>query len=117
MQINAADNQMASLQAKANELVGQVFFGTLLREFRESSEMPFLSGTPGGTAFLRQLDQELITRLSRRQPSPLADALVKQLQSKAQARYAVEASLHEAAETGRMMSDATDSDYMTAGVR
>lgn len=89
---------MMQLQAKANELVAQVFYGTLLREFRESSEMPFLSGTPGGTTFLRQLDQEIVSRLGQRRHSPLADALVKQLQGKAQARRALETSLREAAQ-------------------
>jgi len=109
MPINATDNQLTQLQAKANELVGQIFYGTLLREFRESSETPFLSGTPGGTTFLRQLDQEIISRLSKRQCSPLADTLVKQLQNKAQARYALETSLRQV--------NSSDSERMSRGTK
>jgi hypothetical protein len=67
------------LRQKATEFVNQVFYGTLMREFRNAQQPTMFDGGPGGTAFIRQLDMELISRISQRGDSSLADALLRQL--------------------------------------
>ena len=64
---------------KANELVNTVFWGTMLREFREASETTMFDGGSAGATFTRQLDLELIKRISERGSSPIADMLAKKL--------------------------------------
>ena len=67
------------LRQKASEVVNQVFYGTLLREFREAQQPTLLDRGPGAKIFMRQLDMELIHRISQRGDAPLVDALIKQL--------------------------------------
>jgi len=81
MTITAVDNNRnTQLVQKANEFVNQVFFGTLLREFRESQQPTLLDRGLGSSAFIRQLDQELISRISQvDKPSAVTKALLRQL--------------------------------------
>jgi len=68
-----------NLKQAANQVVNQVFWGAMLREFRIAHQDPILGGSPGGGAFIQQLDQMLLERMSQRGKSPLVDALLKQL--------------------------------------
>ena len=74
-----------TLAQAANQVVNQVFWGTMLREFRSAHQDPILGGSPGAGAFVQKLDQVLLERMSQRGKSPLVDALLKQLD--AQGRY------------------------------
>ena len=68
-----------TLVQKANEFVNQVFYGTLLREFREAEEGTIFDNGPGAKTFIRQLDMELIKRMSGRKASGIAEAVARQL--------------------------------------
>jgi len=82
-----ANNRNPQLVQKANEFVHQVFFGTLLREFRESQQPSLLDGSLGSSAFIRQLDQELISRISQTdKPSAVTKALLRQLDKTSMAK-------------------------------
>jgi Rod binding domain-containing protein len=61
----ATPEQKEQLQTRIRELVGQVFFGTMLQQMRSTmdSSNP-LNGGKAGQTYARQLDQELIARLS-----------------------------------------------------
>ena len=73
---NQYDPQLARY---ANEVVNQVFYGTLMREFRNAQPPGMFDQGPGGQAFIRQLDMELVKRMSQGGASPLAEVLLKQL--------------------------------------
>jgi hypothetical protein len=68
------------LVQKANEFVNQAFYGTLLRNFRDAQKPTLLDQGPGATTFIRQLDNELIKRMSQQGESPVAKALIKKLE-------------------------------------
>lgn len=70
--------QQPDLRKLASEFVNHVFYGSLLREFRDSQQSTILDGGPGGSTFMRQLDMELIGRISKRGDAPLVDALLRQ---------------------------------------
>ena len=89
MSINAIVNQICrpgqcdkQLSQAASEFVNNVFYGTLLRQFREAQEPGIFDGGRGGKIFERQLDMELIKRISQRGDAPMADAVIKQLSRK-----------------------------------
>lgn len=67
------------LRQMAAEFVNMTFYGTLMREFREAQGQTMLDGGAGGRAFMRQLDTELIRRISHRGDAPLVDAVIRQL--------------------------------------
>lgn len=78
--MNATTNiTQPQLAQKANEVVNQLFWGTMLREFRNASSGTILDSGPGSDTFARQLDQELIKRISSTIVTPWAEPLVKQL--------------------------------------
>ena len=85
MSINAVDNSVAAfdkqaqLKEKAAELVSNVFYGTLMKEFRASSEDSLFSGGFAGQAFQQQLDNVYINNLSKQTNNPIAEALVRQI--------------------------------------
>jgi len=79
MNINAFNNTNPELVLKANEFVNNVFYGTLLREFRNARPQGLMNQGPGAGTFTRQLDQELIKRISSRGDSPIAQALIRQM--------------------------------------
>jgi len=63
---NASSAQQAELKEKIRQVVGQVFFGTLLRQMRSQLDMsnPLNAGRAGQT-FASQLDQFLLERLGK----------------------------------------------------
>jgi len=67
------------LKVLVNQFVNQVFYGTLLREFRNAQQPTLLDNGPGAQTFLRHLDMELISRISQRGESALSRAVLKQL--------------------------------------
>ncbi len=67
------------LRQAASEFINMTFYGTLMREFRESQDSSPWTGGPGGRAFTRQLDTEMIHRMSERADAPLVDAVIRQL--------------------------------------
>ncbi|MCF7957281.1 MAG: hypothetical protein K9M57_02400 [Phycisphaerae bacterium] len=79
MSNNVSDAPQGSLREKASELVNNVFYGTLLRQFRDAQEPVLFGHGPGGDAFSRQMDMELIKRISQRGDAPLVDAIMKQI--------------------------------------
>jgi hypothetical protein len=73
-------SQTQQLRQKVDQWVGQVFFGTLMKQVRESpfkSEM--FSGGRGGGAFQQMLDGILVERGSRDLGGKLTDAIVRKL--------------------------------------
>jgi len=83
MRASAASNYDPRVVELANRFINQAFYGPLLREFREAHSSPLLNGGSGGEAFRRQLDQELIDRMSGRDLSPLTRAVLRQMGSSA----------------------------------
>ena len=77
-----AKTQKSQLRKLASEFVNHVFYGSLLREFRDSQQSTILDGGPGGSTFMRQLDMELIGRISKRGDAPMVDALLRQWDKK-----------------------------------
>ena len=66
-----------------DEFVGLSFFGTLMRQFRESQDMdtPFHGGA-GEKIFTGQLDAEITQRIGQRVQSQLGEAIYRQLSGK-----------------------------------
>ena len=82
MTVGAAYGREAERQEAArltSQVINQVFWGTLLREFRNNQQPTILDSGPGNMTFIRQLDMELIKRMSRPDNSPLAAAVMRQL--------------------------------------
>jgi Rod binding domain-containing protein len=78
--VNAGPTQSqdAQLEAQAKQLVSQTFFGTMLKQMRDS---PFKSdlfeGGRGGQAFSSLYDQRLVEQMSRGAGKKLVDSIVK----------------------------------------
>jgi Rod binding domain-containing protein len=71
------DQQVRKL---AEQLVSQTFFGTLMRQMRNSPwKDTVLSGGRGGEAFQQMHDQEMIMRMGRSAGKQLVNALVEQM--------------------------------------
>ena len=74
----------SALRRVANEVVGQVFYGTLLRQLRSSSlKGKYGHGGRGEEVFQAQLDQFLAERAGGVGRIDLADALVKRFERRA----------------------------------
>jgi len=67
------------LAQKANEVVNMVFWGAMLREFRQSHPPTMFEGGRAGGVFMRQLDMEVVRRISKSGSTPVADVLIKRL--------------------------------------
>lgn len=67
------------LRQAANELVNQMFYGTLMKEFRQGQSNPYFGNEPGGQIFQEQLDAELVRHIHQDRPGPLADSLIRAL--------------------------------------
>ena len=67
------------LNRTASEFVNNIFYGTLLRQFRDAQKPSIFGQGPGGATFLRMLDTELIKRMSQRGVSPVAEAVSNHL--------------------------------------
>jgi Rod binding domain-containing protein len=71
------------LTKQVQQWVGTTFFGTLLKQMRESpfrSEM--FDGGRGGQAFGAMFDQQLATHMTRGAGSKLTNAIVRKLEGK-----------------------------------
>jgi hypothetical protein len=88
MTVSAVENQNwqsettgrnRQLRRQVSEVVNNVFYGTLLRQLRESQRSDILDKGPGGTTFIRQLDLELIKRISQRGDAPMVDTIMKKI--------------------------------------
>ncbi|MBC8107546.1 MAG: rod-binding protein, partial [Anaerolineae bacterium] len=79
---NSATSRHAQLEKQAGNLVAQTFFGTLLKQMRES---PFkdemFSGGRGGEAFGSMYDQHLAEHMSRGVGRKLVNSIVKRLEA------------------------------------
>ena len=80
---NAINTDLATrLRPVAQQWVGQTFFGTMLKQARESpladKDGPF-GGGRGGAAFSSLLDQTLAEKASRGAGEKLVDALVDRI--------------------------------------
>ncbi|CAN5599255.1 hypothetical protein BH09PLA1_BH09PLA1_32890 [soil metagenome] len=78
-----ASDRHAQLEKQASNLVAQTFFGTLLKQMRDS---PFkdemFSGGRGGEAFGSMYDQHLAEHMARGAGKKLVNAIVKRFEAK-----------------------------------
>ena len=72
-------NTPTALEQKTNELVNTIFYGTLMREFRQSQKNPYFDQGTAGRVFWQQFDMEVIRRMSQSSPTGLAKDLMKHL--------------------------------------
>ena len=88
MTVSAVENQNwqsetidrnTQLRRQVSEVVNNVFYGTLLRQMRDTQRSEIFDKGPGGTTFTRQLDSELIKRISQRGDAPLVDTIMKKI--------------------------------------
>ena len=102
------DMQMRQL---ANEFVNATFWVPMLREFRESQRSSLFGDGPGATTFVQQLDRELITRMSQKGSSPLAESLLRQLGGEGvrAAQYTANPSSNESS-TGESVNQGNDNE-------
>jgi hypothetical protein len=78
------------LRSSAKELVGQVFYGTLLRQMRSSSlKGAYGHGGRGEEVFAAQLDEVIAARAGRARRNNLTDAIVERYASRAEAAHAL----------------------------
>jgi|GEM_PF-4028380 len=68
-----------TLRTTANEVVNKLFFGEMMRSFRASQDDPFFGKGPGDSIFVEQLDNKMISAMSKSSRNGIADALLKQL--------------------------------------
>jgi len=73
-----------ALVKQSQHLVAQTFYGTMLKQMRESPfKSELFSGGRGGQAFSTLLDQHLADHMSRASGSKLVNALTRKLEAKA----------------------------------
>ena len=74
--------QHNALTKQAQKWVGQTFFGTLLKQVRESPfKNEMMSGGRGGQAFGSMLDMQLADRMAKGSGSKLVNAIVRKIES------------------------------------
>ena len=77
------DERHGKLTRLSQELVGQTFFGVLLKQMRQSPfRSELLDGGRGGQVFSRLYDQELAGRMSRGVGKKLVNAIVRKIEGK-----------------------------------
>jgi len=77
----AQSAQHERLMQGAQRWVSQTFFGTLLKQMRESPfKSELFSGGRGGEAFAGLYDQQLADRMARASGRPLAESIVKHIE-------------------------------------
>jgi hypothetical protein len=71
------------IQEQARKWVSQTFYGTLLKQMRDSPfKSELFSGGRGGQAFTPMLDQHLADRMSRSSDSKLVRAIARKLEAR-----------------------------------
>lgn len=74
-------NTRAELERQVGVWVSQTFFGTLLKQMRDSPfRSELFSGGRGGQMFASLLDQHLSERMSRGVAKPLVNAIVRHME-------------------------------------
>ena len=76
-----------TLRTSANEVVNKLFYGEMMRSFRSSQDNPFFGKGPGDSIFVEQLDNKMISAMSKTGRNGVADALLKQLDPKGYNAY------------------------------
>ena len=70
-----------NVRAQVGEFVGNIFYGTLLREAQKSSlKGKYMHGGRGEEVFQGQLNQELAKKLGQAKNNPVADRLTKEIE-------------------------------------
>lgn len=79
LKFNPVGRREAELRDAAGKLVAQTFFGTLMRQIRQSPfRSELFSGGQGGAAFQQMLDGMLVEKSAKGLGGKLVDTLVKQ---------------------------------------
>ncbi len=79
-----ASQRSETLRQRVGEFVGNVFYGTLMREMQQSSlKGAYFHGGRGEEAFQGQLGLELAQRMGRAPGDPVADAIYRSLARRA----------------------------------
>ena len=74
-------HQSVELRRRAGEFVGNVFYGTLIRQMQQSkTKGPFLHGGRGEEVFQAQLGMELAKRMGRSPNDPVANKVYQAMQ-------------------------------------
>jgi Rod binding domain-containing protein len=82
----AAAEKHSLLTEQAQKWVGQTFFGTMLRQMRESPfKSDLFSGGRGGQAFAEMHDQHLAERMARGAGRSLATSIVRHIERRGRA--------------------------------
>ena len=76
--------KQGELTRLANEFVNTVFYGSLMREFRQSHSSSLIDQGPGHQTFMQMLDTELVKRMGDKGQTDLSQAVVRQLTHKAE---------------------------------
>ncbi len=80
--LSKADSQHQQLVTQTRKWVAQTFYGTVLKQMRNS---PFkdkmFSGGRGGEAFGTMLDQKMAEQMSKSSGSKLVNSIVKKIES------------------------------------
>ena len=80
----APTTQHDSLRKQAEIFVASAFFGTLLKQMRESPfKSELFSGGRGGQAFGSLYDQQMAERMSRGAGSKLVNSIVRKIEARA----------------------------------
>lgn len=83
-----ADESTKELREKAQNLIGQTFYGTLLKQMHDSPfKSDLFSGGRGGQAFSGVLDQTLAQRMSAKMGERLTRPIVKKFKAAAADAY------------------------------
>lgn len=112
---SSSASRHARLEHQARQLVGQTFFGTMLKQMRDS---PFKSelfdGGRGGQAFNSLRDQRMVEQMSRGAGKKLVDSIVRKLE--ARQGYAKQAAAGRAPAAGRGAAEASGAASLNAAV-
>lgn len=103
----ASASSSGELREKVGEFVGQIFYGTLLRQMQESKlKGEYFHGGRGEEVFKAQLGMELARRMGRAPDDPIAGKLYEALQrQRGSSRPAVKS--EEEPAIGKRESEAT----------
>ncbi len=87
--VDAPRAAQTNLRRTTDEIVGQVFYGTLLRQLRSSSlQGKYGHGGRGEEVFQAQLDQVLAMRAGQGSNTPIGQAILKRYTRRAEAMEA-----------------------------
>jgi Rod binding domain-containing protein len=77
------DPEHAKIERQAQRLVGQAFFGTILKQMHDSPfRSKLMDGGRGGEAFSSLYDQRLVDRMSRGAGKKLVNSIVRRMEAR-----------------------------------